>query len=394
MLPDLLKEAGYYNIMVGKPHFGPVPASFDVQRLIHGEKSSDRDDFYAEFIRAQGYSRSTASLEPNPVPEGISMDAYLATTAIAEMKTALAEQRAPFFAFCSLLSPHGPLDPPGRWTTLYDDVPLPEINYREGEITNHPPALRALLGYEDNPEVYTERVDRMRRAYYGLAAYCDHQVGRLVNFLDEAGLRENTLVIFTSDHGTQLMDHGFYNKHNWYDESWRVPLIMSQPGTLPSGERRGFAIWNDLTTTILAAAGTGCNTMQGYDLYTPLSRGEPTPREHAVAVIYKSTALATRRWKLEYYFEDGSGRLFDRVNDPQEQVDLFHDDAHRVVVDKLLRGLLSWYGDTSDLHSLVARSHRGGPIARRAVGHMKQIAGLEAEGRLNRICREVDALNL
>jgi arylsulfatase A-like enzyme len=190
------------------------------------------------------------------------------------------------------------------------------------------------------------------------------------------------------------MDHGSYNKHNWYDESWRVPLIMSQPGALPSGERRGFAIWNDLTTTILAAAGTGCDTMQGYDLYTPLTRGEPSPREHAVGVIYKSTALATRRWKLEYYFEDGSGRLFDRANDPQEQLDLFHDDAHRDVKDRLLQGLLSWYGDTSDLYGLVARSHREGPIARRAVDHTKQIGGLEAEERLDRICREVDALNL
>jgi arylsulfatase A-like enzyme len=307
MLTDLLQEAGYHNIMVGKAHMGPVPDSFHVQRLTHGEKSADVDDFYADFIRAQGYSRSTANMESNPVPEDLFMDAFLATTAMDEMDRALEKGDQPFFCFCSLYSPYGPIDPPGRWATLYDSVPLPPINYQEGEIANHPPALKALLGY-DEPGVRSvrtvdaETIDKMSRLYYGLAAYCDHQVGRLVHYLDRAGIRENTLVIFTSDHGTQLMDHGFYNKHNWYDESWRVPLIVSQPGTLPEGERRGFAIWNDLTVTILTAAGVGvqaCRHMQGYDLYTPLICGETSPRQYAAACLFQSVALATHNYKLE-----------------------------------------------------------------------------------------------
>ena len=132
--------------------------------------------------------------------------------------------------------------------------------------------------------------------------------------------------------------------------------------------------------------------MQAYDLYTPLLRGEPSPRQYAVATLLTSTALATRRWKLAYYFEDGRGQLFDRLNDPREQRDLWDDPAHREVRDRLLFGLLSWYGDMTDLHGLVARSHRGGPIAGRAVRHMKKVAGLDAEERLNRICQEVDAL--
>jgi arylsulfatase A-like enzyme len=233
----------------------------------------------------------------------------------------------------------------------------------------------------------------MRRLYYGLAAYCDHQVGRLVRYLDDRGLRENTMVIFTSDHGTQLMDHGFYNKHNWYDESWRVPLIVSQPGTLPEGERRGFAIWNDLTATILAAAGVpaaASQHMQGYDLYTPLCRGQPSPRGYAAATLFKTAAVATQRWKLAYYFEDGRGQLFDRIADPSEQINLYDDETYRHIRDRLLVGLLAWYGDTVDLHSLIARSHRGGPIARRAVAHMKGVSGLDAEERLNEICRAVD----
>ena len=133
--------------------------------------------------------------------------------------------------------------------------------------------------------------------------------------------------------------------------------------------------------------------MQGYDLYTPLCRGEPSPRQYACATLLKTAAVATRRWKLSYYFEDGRGQLFDRIADPQEQIDLYDDEpAHREVRDRLLFGLLAWYGDTIDLHSLIARSHRGGPIARRAVAHMKGVSGLDAEERLNQICRAVDAL--
>ena len=116
-------------------------------------------------------------------------------------------------------------------------------------------------------------------------------------------------------------------------------------------------------------------------------------QRYAVATLLKSAALATHRFKLEYYFEDGRGRLFDRLKDPSEQIDLWNASTHREVRDRLLFGLLSWHGDTMDLHGLVALSQRGGPIARRAVAHMKQVSGLEAEERLNRICQEVDGFH-
>jgi hypothetical protein len=84
--------------------------------------------------------------------------------------------------------------------------------------------------------------------------------------------------------------------------------------------------------------------------------------------------------------------LFDRIADPQEQADLYEDEAFRAIRDRLLVGLLAWYGDTTDLHGLVARSHRGGPIARRAVAHIQGVSGLDAEDRLGQICRAADEL--
>lgn len=387
--PDLLKAAGYTNIMVGKAHFGPVPDSFDVCQVV-GEKNATRDDPYAQHLRQHGYQRPLA--HPHAVPEELFMEAFLVDTTMREIDRVVAAHNQPFFAFCSLVSPHEPFDPPGRWGEVYRDRPLPPLNYRPGEIAGHPEHLRSVLGViprEGEPPLFAggqpdlATIDARRRLYYGLAAYCDDQIGRLIRYLDERGLRRNTLVIFSSDHGTQLYDHGFKDKHNWYDASWRVPLIVSMPGTLPAGERRDFAIWNDLTATILAAAGSGCATMQGFDLFTPLVAGEPSPRRCAVAALYKSCALATERWKLEYYFEEGRGRLFDRRNDPAEQTDLYDSPPHRAVRGELLQALLTWRSDLLDVQWLTEHTIGGGPIADITARHTRAMRGTDAEQRLH-----------
>lgn len=399
LLPDLLAEAGYTNVMVGKTHFGPLPQSFHVQHVLKGEKSGQGEDFYAQHLRAHGFNRATR--HPNPVPEELFSEAFLVDTTIRELDALVSAGKGPFFAFCSLLSPHAPLDPPGRWATLFDDRALPPLNYTPGEETRHPRHLKRLLGLEgrSSGEGASEghgaipllpdgapdmtRIDAARRLYYGLAAYCDAQIGRLIRWLDERGLRESTLVIFTSDHGQQYWDHGFNDKHNFYDASWRVPLIMRLPGVLPQGQGRRFAIWNDLTATILAAAGLDVPAVQGFDLLGPLSRGEESPRRCAVSHLYKACALATERWKLEYYLEEGRGRLWDRVNDSAERRDLWEDAAYGEVRQAMLHALLTWRGDLTDVQWLQEHTSGGGPVAVRVAGHTRGIRGSDAEQRLN-----------
>ncbi|TVQ29109.1 MAG: DUF4976 domain-containing protein, partial [Spirochaetaceae bacterium] len=402
---DALADVGYRNIIVGKAHFGPVPDSFHVQHILKGEKGSDSDDFYARHIRGHGHSRSSA--HPNPVPPELFMDAFLADTTIAEIDRARADG-VPFFAFCSMPSPHSPNDPPGEWAALLADRKLPALNCREGELATQPTQLRALVGtldlhataepassYTDGPfEAVREAVgntidradrgliDEYRRLYYGLAAYCDAQIGRLIDYLDASGLRQETLVIFTSDHGLQLFDHGFNDKHTFYDESWRVPFIMSMPGTLPQGERRGFAVWTDITATIVAAAGAQMPSVQGFDLFGPISRGEASPRFAAVATLFRSVALATERWKLVYYMDEDQGQLFDRRDDPVEQRNLYDDPSHRPVRDELLLALLKWRSDIADTAYLRVHARGGGPVANRLVPRVRAMAGTDPDRRL------------
>ncbi|WP_208588556.1 sulfatase family protein [Gracilibacillus suaedae] len=433
-LPDHLKEHGYHNIMIGKTHFGPIPDSFDAKYIVT-EKMMDTDDCYAAHIRKHGYSR--VSDHPNPVPEELFMEAFLVDKTIEEIKNWTENKNAPFFAFCSMVSPHEPIDPPGKWAHLYDDITLPEINYQEGEIEELPEQLKTILGFSgydastpSNTEVeiqdlfeargaiYSEeikdKIDQLRKLYYGLAAYCDNQIGRLIKFINDAGLRENTLIIFSSDHGLQLFDHGFNDKHNYYDASWRVPFIMSMPGTLPEGEKRKFAIWNDISTTILAAAGIENKTMQGFDLYTPLSQNKPSPRKCAIGTLFKSAAIATEKWKLEYYFDNGEARLYDRRNDRLEQHNLASHPALIKIREQLVASLLNWRADLIDLYFYhqateqfkkiiqkrkendmkknINRNRELAPVASRVTSAVSSIKGWESEEKLNKRVLKIDAV--
>ena len=401
---DLLAAAGYTNLMVGKTHFGPVPASFHYQSVLKGKKPGTGDDFYARRLRAQGYEKSTAF--PPPFPESLCEPAAVVSETIEMIERARKERPAPFFAWCSILGPHPPFDPPERWAARYPDDALPALNYRPGEVAEHPEHLRRLVGLSDrrpeapgfNPDGSPnwEVVNEERRRYYGLSAFCDDQVGRLIRYLDDAGLRDETLVIFTSDHGTELYDHGFLNKHNYYDSTWRVPLIVSMPGTLPQGARRSFAHWNDLTATILGAAGGESPFVQGFNLLPSLqATGEhsDSPRCCAAATLYRSCALATKRWKLEYYFEEGNGRLFDRREDPLEQRDLFHSDDHKEVRAALLEALLTWRADLVDVEAFHRDNDGGGPVARRVQSLRAMSRGVDAERRLNERVARIEARN-
>ncbi|TVY11097.1 sulfatase family protein [Paenibacillus cremeus] len=401
-LPDLLKQEGYTNLMIGKTHFGNIPASFDIVHGIDGEKSANSSsDSYAQFLKPHGVPRKSEG--PQSRPEHLHMEAFLINQTIEELEALREKNEGPFFAFCSLLSPHSPLDPPGDWAHLFRDKELPPVDYRPGDIQALPVQTKRLLGYLDReaeheawletPEAQQE-MDEERRLYYGLAAYTDAQIGRLLAYLDASGLRESTLVLFTSDHGEQMYDHGFSDKHNYYDATWRVPFIMSMPGTLPMGETRDFAVWTDITATILGAAGIHSRYVHGHDLFHPVKAGEPSPRSCAVGTLYRSAAIATKRWKLEYYFEEREGRLYDRLNDPSEREDLFSIRSHEVIKHELLEALLSWRSNLSDLQYLTESTGGGGPVARRIAPHTLLLSGEDNERRLSEKAKQIESMEM
>ncbi len=398
--PDLLADAGYTCIIAGKTHFGEMPRGFTVRYDLDGEKSVSTG-IYPEHLRALGHEVPRGRIVQHDIPPEHFADAFITDSAMRGIDEARSAGQ-PWMCHCSLLSPHPPMDPPGQYATMFDGVALPPINYVPGEEDHFPRQLRAIqnvLGERDRDEgsepgcyftpdgdLDVENADRVRRLYYGLAAYVDAQVGRLMRFLEERGLAENTLVIFTSDHGHLNGDHGMICKHSWYDTSWRVPLIIRWPDRLGAGRVGSFANWTDLTATMLTAAGIDEDCflpVQGFDLIAPACAGASSPRRAVAACLLQSSAVVTERWKYEWYPDERRGRLWDRVNDPLEQHDLNDSPEHRAVVDTIRHSLLAWRADQLDLEHLQTNQGGAGAMGVRSQQIADGLRGTDVERRLN-----------
>jgi arylsulfatase A-like enzyme len=188
----------------------------------------------------------------------------------------------------------------------------------------------ALLQYE----TMTEKDHRIARsAYWAMCDLIDEQVGRILGTLDESGLRNRTIVIFMSDHGEMLGDHGIYLKGPFfYEPAVHVPLIISCPGLIDPGRSRALVELTDLAQTLLDAVGLPHHPgMQGESLW-PLLMGE-TARDHHRDDIYceyynaltthkdpkaYGTMVRTDRYKLVVAHGQNTGELYDLANDPDE----------------------------------------------------------------------------
>ena len=401
---DALKEAGYATAMIGKTHFGPMPASFDYSFITEGEKNANSNDYFAGEMARRGFSR--ASAHPNPIPEAECLESLIVDKTIECIKEMNVSGR-PFFAYCSLLSPHSPLDPPGSFLTgnLFPAA-IPPPRFRSGEWKDLPQTIQTFCGIPNNStntldeaqggiadNFSSEALLNYRELYYRSAAYVDSLAGKLINFLDDAKLSETTLVIFTSDHGIQNFDHGFNDKHNYYDESWRVPFIMSLPGALPQNQRRGFASHVDIAPTILSAAGCVCDYANGFDLFGPLVRGEANPRCFAAAALYGSLALASDDWKIEYYCAVDRFRLFDRRHDSGEDRNIADDGAYAEALARMSRALLAWRSGLLNTAALKQRMQPGGPVSKRIAKDVLAAAGNRSEAQVCKLLRNKEMSN-
>jgi arylsulfatase A-like enzyme len=258
---------------------------------------------------------------------------------------------APFFLWVNFYDPHHPFVAPQEYLDRYDPdaVPLP-VGY-EGELETKPEIQRqASTGsYAGHARGFRDHTSREIReiiaAYYAMVSLIDDETKRILDRLQAQGLDDNTLVIFTSDHGEMLGDHQLLLKGPMlYEMAVRVPLIMRWPGHVPAGGRRDALVqWIDLTSTFMDAAGLDpLPGSQGQSLLA-LARGDrdaPT-RDWAICEYLDSghpydppvllTMLRHDRWKLVVQHgppatsRPRSGELYDLVDDPYELRNLWDD---------------------------------------------------------------------
>ena len=223
----------------------------------------------------------------------------------------------PFFLAVGFVRPHYPMVAPRQYFTPYpwQDIDLPESV--DDDLTDIPK-----LGYGQTVSTtnsigrYPDNQKRMWQGYYASVAFMDDQVGRVLAALDEHGLRDSTAIVFTSDHGYHLGEHGFWQKSNLHEEVIRVPLIVSAPG-YETGASDSFVELVDIFPTACQLTGLAVpDSVQGKSL-VPILRDPHAMVKAAALSIHKGYSLRTRHWHYMRY-NDGTSELYDMRSDPNE----------------------------------------------------------------------------
>jgi len=344
-LPKLLQAAGYETAIIGKWHLQSDPTGFDHWRILPGQGEYHNPVFVemGKRVKHEGYVTD-----------------LIGDFSIDWMRGR--DTSRPFLLMCQHKAPHRNWQPAERHRGLYarEDVPRPKTLFddyatrsdaartTEMTVANHltrddlkgavaPDGLSDRDRTEWNYQVYI-------KDYLRCVAAVDENVGRVLDYLDESGLAGNTLVIYTSDQGFFLGDHGWFDKRFMYEESLRMPLLVRWPGRIRPGSVNDELVLNlDFAPTFLDAAGLEPpSDMQGLS-FGPMLCGR-TPyywrdaiyyryyEYPAVHMVKRHYGVRTRRYKLIHFYEDiDAWEMYDLERDPHEVRNVFADPQYAAV---------------------------------------------------------------
>ena len=346
--PAVLGEAGHRTAAIGKMHFNPWDDMGGFQERIIAE---DKRHFYlpddpVKFLQSHGMERVHPTEKPEyfetlqasvtPREKRFHIDGFVGDRAADWLE---ANGREPFAAWVSFPGPHDPYDPPEEMARLYYDAPIPEPIGSPEELEQKPPAQRKARASRQSSSVYqidlsqaTPEHYRFWRAHYSAnITLIDEGIGKMLAALEAVGALDDTLIVFTSDHGDALGDHGLAYKSFFYEPIVRVPLLMRGPG-VPTGQRSGSLVSTiDLVPLFYRACGVSPpDTLQSEDISALLSDPSATIRDAAFSENLGRAMVRTTCHKYAHYV-DGSCELYDLEADPNELSNLAGDPAYHEV---------------------------------------------------------------
>jgi len=374
-----LADAGYHCANIGKMHTWPMDTSLGFHERYVVE-NKDRylearyfQDEWDKALRFRGlvkqqrelyrqwpdYRQRLGAFEWN-LPEEAHPDMFVGDHAAWWIRNMPRQER--LFLQIGFPGPHPPYDPVPRYAEPYLNKDLPLLAVTQEELDAQPPAFKELR--EHNCEIDHDSVvhqmeptaqqrHRQRAYYLANVTMIDEKVGEIMQALEEQDYLDDAVVIFTSDHGDCLTDHGHSQKWTMYDTITRVPTIIWSPGQIAGGRRvNGLCQLFDLGPTVLELAGVEpAPTMEAMSLL-PTLQGQPQRlrdyvfSEHARDGILQETAFMTMvrsgKWKVVHFIDEPNGQLFDLENDAKEENNLWHDPTRQEVKQELLEVMRKW----------------------------------------------------
>lgn len=355
---EILHDSGWQTHGVGKMHFSPDSHKlWGYESRDYSEEGGWRaDDDYCRYVHEHGFDHVFECMGPRSeyyyIPQVSQLPARLHnTTWVADRSLQFLQERdtdRPFFLWSSFIKPHPPFESPAPWHRLYKpiDMPLPHLPADHEAMLTYWNRRQNRYKYRDQGRDHNF-IRTMRAAYAACVSFVDYNAGRILNYLRETGELDNTLVIYTSDHGELLGDFGSFGKRSIFDAAANVPLIARYPRRFAAGERcPSVCSLVDVTPTILGACGLDTiDQHEGHDL-AETAAGTP-PRRPGALVQYSQEesglyGLVTDDYKYVYSAADNQEWLYRRWPGEPEERSLAGNQAYVKTTAGMREALTGW----------------------------------------------------
>lgn len=353
LMPQAMRDAGYHTHAVGKWHNdkASLTRSFEGGDKLHFHGMSDHTKVPVYDYDATGvYPKEREYME-------LTFSTELFTNAAVNFIEDYRNEK-PFFLYVAYTAPHDPRTAPEPYASMYDksDITLPPNFVRE-----HPFDTGDMVVRDEKLARWPRDEDEIRQHmadYYAMISHMDAQIGRVVKALKAKGIYDNTLIVYTADHGLAVGQHGLMGKQNLYEHSVRIPLIFRGPGVPQGKQLRALASNIDIFPTLAGLCDVDLpEETEGISLH-PILTGESDGVRGVVGSVYRDLQrmVTDGSWKLIRYYRSpitntGTERiqLFDLLNDPWETNDLSADPSQVENIDRLASQLTSWMQACSDI---------------------------------------------
>jgi arylsulfatase A-like enzyme len=332
--PRILSKNGWHTAALGKCHFTPVtePHGYDELQLMEEIPESIEDDVYLQSLQEKGYNdlRNIHGVRPlsyHEVQNALIPEEDLGPNWLGEHSAKWIDENSdkPFLLTLGWIKPHPPWNIPDSKKGMYAAADLPEPLERSRNLP-FPPEESHLYGDTDTPE----EKRKIREAYMESVSMVDEAFGKVLAALERKGILDNTVIIYTADHGEMLQDKGFYQKTLPYDSACRIPMVVRYPEKFKDGSvREDFVDLLDVFPTLLDIAGIEKSDIEldGESLLSADSPKRKIQYAHSCKDHYRWVMTRDERYKYIYYFAGGHEYLYDMQNDPVEKDNLLGTDA-------------------------------------------------------------------